>query len=70
MTEKFPLILLDQIHNPNSYVRDFYFFSRAAHPQLSLTHMAPDHAYNALQRQSFILKFLESGKGTHGLTSL
>ncbi|CAL8099332.1 unnamed protein product [Orchesella dallaii] len=53
-----------QIHNPNSYVRDFYFFSRAAHPQLSLTHMAPDHAYNALQRQSFILKFLESGKVT------
>ncbi|OXA46443.1 Protein unc-80 [Folsomia candida] len=53
-----------QIHNPNSYVRDFYFFSRAQHPQLSLVHMAPDHAYNALQRQSFILKFLEIGKVT------
>ncbi|CAG7787075.1 unnamed protein product [Allacma fusca] len=53
-----------QIHSPNAYVRDFYFFSRSQHPQLSLAHMAPDHAYNALQRQAFILKFLESGKVT------
>ena len=54
---------VDQMHNPNAYVRDFYFFSRAQHPQLSLVHMSSDHAYNALQRQSFILKFLEIGKG-------
>ena len=56
-------LVVDQIHSPNAYVRDFYFFSRSQHPQLSLAHMAPDHAYNALQRQAFILKFLESGKG-------
>lgn len=35
------VFFVDQIHNPNSYVRDFYFFSRAQHPQLSLVHMAP-----------------------------
>ncbi|XP_066978451.1 protein unc-80 homolog isoform X1 [Macrobrachium rosenbergii] len=52
----------NQIHNPQSYVRDFYFFKRAQYPQLLMVHMEPDAAYNALQRQAFTQKFLEIGK--------
>ncbi|KAG8225919.1 hypothetical protein J437_LFUL005955 [Ladona fulva] len=51
-----------QIHNPSAYVRDFYFFKRSQYPQLALVHMEPDEAYNALQKQAFILKFVEIGK--------
>lgn len=52
----------DQIHNLQSYVRDFYFFKRAQYPQLLMVHMEPEAAYNALQRQAFTLKLLEIGK--------
>ncbi|XP_065337258.1 protein unc-80 homolog isoform X7 [Cloeon dipterum] len=51
-----------QIHSPNAYVRDFYFFKRSQYPQLQLVHMEPEEAYNALQKQAFILKFVEIGK--------
>lgn len=45
------IYILDQMHNLNSYVRDFYFFRRNFYPQLSLVHMDPEEAYKALQRQ-------------------
>lgn len=55
-------IFTDQIHNPTSYVRDFYFFKRSQYPQLKLIHMKPDEAFNALQRQELMHKFVEIGK--------
>ncbi|XP_046670285.1 uncharacterized protein LOC124360589 isoform X5 [Homalodisca vitripennis] len=51
-----------QIHNPTSYVRDFYFFKRSQYPQLKLVHMKADEAFNALQRQELMHKFVEIGK--------
>ncbi|XP_018896454.1 protein unc-80 homolog isoform X1 [Bemisia tabaci] len=51
-----------QIHNPASYVRDFYFFKRSQYPQLELVHMKTDEAFNALQRQELYRKFVEIGK--------
>ncbi|XP_023931089.1 protein unc-80 homolog isoform X1 [Lingula anatina] len=41
----------NQIHNGNSYVRDFYFFKRNQYPQLSMVHMNPNDAYGKLQMQ-------------------
>ncbi|XP_050693714.1 protein unc-80 homolog isoform X3 [Eriocheir sinensis] len=52
----------NQIHNLQSYVRDFYFFKRTQYPQLLMVHMEPEAAYDALQRQAFTLKLLEIGK--------
>lgn len=52
----------DQIYSPSAYVRDFYFFKRSQYPQLQLVHMEPEEAYNALQKQAFILKYVEIGK--------
>ncbi|KAL0270475.1 UNVERIFIED_CONTAM: hypothetical protein PYX00_007876 [Menopon gallinae] len=51
-----------QIHNPSSYVRDFYFFKRSQYPQLELIYMKPEDAFNGLQRQELIHKFVEIGK--------
>ncbi|XP_076436361.1 protein unc-80 homolog isoform X3 [Babylonia areolata] len=51
-----------QVHNQNSYVRDFYFFRRNFYPQLSLVKMDPADASLALQRRVFMLKFIEIGK--------
>ncbi|KAL3277360.1 hypothetical protein HHI36_012710 [Cryptolaemus montrouzieri] len=51
-----------QIKNPNSYVRDFYFFKRSQYPQLELVHMKEDEAFNALQKQELVQKFIEIGK--------
>lgn len=56
------LLIADQIHNPTSYVRDFYFFKRSQYPQLKLVHMKADEAFNALQRQELMHKFVEIGK--------
>ena len=50
------------IHNPQHYARDFYFFKRAQYPQLSLVHKKPAQAYEELQKQCFLLKFVEIGK--------
>jgi len=55
-------VLLDQIHNLNSYVRDYYCFKRSHYPQLELIHMKPEEAFNALQRQELLHKFIEIGK--------
>ncbi|XP_049834730.1 protein unc-80 homolog isoform X4 [Schistocerca gregaria] len=51
-----------QIHNPSSYVRDFYFFKRSQYPQLELVHMKPEEAFNALQKQELTHKSVEIGK--------
>ncbi|KAJ8665380.1 hypothetical protein QAD02_007042, partial [Eretmocerus hayati] len=51
-----------QIWNPNSYVRDFYFFKRSQYPQLELMHMKPEDAFKALQEQELVHKFTEIGK--------
>ncbi|XP_065199931.1 protein unc-80 homolog isoform X3 [Planococcus citri] len=51
-----------QIHNVNSYVRDYYCFKRSQYPQLELVHMKPEDAFNALQRQELLHKFIEIGK--------
>ncbi|XP_025991098.1 protein unc-80 homolog isoform X11 [Solenopsis invicta] len=51
-----------QIHNPSSYVRDYYFFKRSQFPQIELVHMKPEDAFNALQRQELMHKFVEIGK--------
>ncbi|XP_038219466.1 protein unc-80 homolog isoform X2 [Zerene cesonia] len=51
-----------QIHNPQSYVRDHYFFKRSQYPQLGLVHMEPEEAFNKLQQQELLHKFVEIGK--------
>ncbi|KYB29509.1 Protein unc-80 homolog-like Protein [Tribolium castaneum] len=51
-----------QIRNPSSYVRDYYFFKRSQYPQLELIHMKPEEAFNALQKQELLHKFVEIGK--------
>lgn len=56
------IVLLGQIHNPQNYVRDHYFFKRSQYPQLGLVHMEPEEAFNKLQQQELLLKFIEIGK--------
>ncbi|CAH0723740.1 unnamed protein product, partial [Brenthis ino] len=51
-----------QIHNPQSYVRDHYFFKRSQYPQLGLVHMEPEEAFEKLQQQELLQKFVEIGK--------
>ncbi|XP_076677709.1 unc80, NALCN channel complex subunit isoform X4 [Andrena cerasifolii] len=52
-----------QIRNPSSYVRDYYFFKgRSQFSQIELVHMKPEDAFNALQRQELVHKFVEIGK--------
>ncbi|XP_052748646.1 protein unc-80 homolog isoform X2 [Galleria mellonella] len=51
-----------QIHNPQSYVRDHYFFKRSQYPQLGLVHMEPEEAFHKLQKQELLQKFVEIGK--------
>ncbi|XP_043521274.1 protein unc-80 homolog isoform X3 [Frieseomelitta varia] len=52
-----------QIRNPSSYVRDYYFFKgRSQFSEIELVHMKPEDAFNALQRQELIHKFVEIGK--------
>ncbi len=52
----------ETIHNPQHYVRDFYFFKRTQYPQLELVHKKPAQAYHELQKQCLGLKFVEMGK--------
>jgi len=56
------LIFIGQIHNPTSYVRDYYFFKRSQYPQLELIQMDLVEAFNQLQSQELIHKFIEIGK--------
>ncbi|VVC92531.1 unnamed protein product [Leptidea sinapis] len=51
-----------QIHNSQSYVRDHYFFKRSQYPQLGLVHMKPEEAFDKLQHQELLHKFVEIGK--------
>ncbi|XP_076183174.1 unc80, NALCN channel complex subunit isoform X2 [Ptiloglossa arizonensis] len=52
-----------QIRNPTSYVRDYYFFKgRSQFSEIELVHMKPEDAFNALQRQELVHKFVEIGK--------
>ena len=43
-------------------MRDYYFFKRSQYPQLELVHMKPEEAFNGLQRQELLHKFVEIGK--------
>lgn len=56
------VVFPDQIHNLNSYVRDYYCFKRSQYPQLELVYMKPEEAFNALQKQELLHKFIEIGK--------
>lgn len=58
------------LHNPTSYVRDFYFFKRSQYPQLSLVYIDPEEAYNTVQSHTFHLKLLEIGKALKSLAML
>uniref|UniRef100_T1IVG6 Uncharacterized protein n=1 Tax=Strigamia maritima TaxID=126957 RepID=T1IVG6_STRMM len=52
----------NHIHNPNAFVRDFYFFKRSQYPQLVMVQFNTKQSYAALQKQSFGNKFVEMGK--------
>lgn len=39
-----------------------YFFKRSMYPQLRLVEMRPNEAFNALQKQELVRKFMEIGK--------
>ena len=56
------LIVADQMFNPQSFVRDFYFFKRSTYPQLVLLRQDPVEAYAALQEKAFTHKLIEIGK--------
>lgn len=58
----FYLLILEKILNPNWYVRDLYFFKRSQYPQLRLVEMPTQEAFNALQQQELVKKFVEIGK--------
>lgn len=59
----FQFIFADQIRNSSSYVRDYYFFKgRSQFSEIELVHMKPEDAFNALQRQELVHKFVEIGK--------
>lgn len=52
----------EKILNPNWYVRDLYFFKRSQYPQLRLVEMRMSDAFNALQKQELVKRFMEIGK--------
>lgn len=43
-------------------MRDLYFFKRSQYPQLRLVEMPSQEAFNALQQQELVKKFVEIGK--------
>ncbi|CAF3964235.1 unnamed protein product, partial [Rotaria sp. Silwood2] len=51
-----------QIHIPDTYVRDFYFFRRNIHPQLSLVYMDIKQSQQELEQMSIFLKTTELSK--------
>lgn len=51
-----------QIHIPDTYVRDFYFFRRNIYPQLSLIHMDSKQSQRQLEHMSIFLKTTELSK--------
>ena len=52
----------NQIHVPDIYVRNFYFFRRNFSPQLSLVQMDQKEANKLLEKAAFNLKVLEESK--------
>ena len=46
-------MILGKMHNPNHFVRDFYFFKRSQYPQLTLAHKKPTGEYQ-LQQSTII----------------
>uniref|UniRef100_A0A0R3RUV0 Protein unc-80 n=1 Tax=Elaeophora elaphi TaxID=1147741 RepID=A0A0R3RUV0_9BILA len=50
------------VHNPSSYVRDFYFFHRSLYPQLTLIKLNPDEAHLRMREIAFTQKLIEMGK--------
>ncbi|KAL4003818.1 hypothetical protein ACH3XW_9180 [Acanthocheilonema viteae] len=50
------------VHNPSSYVRDFYFFHRSLYPQLTLVKLNPDEVHLRMRQIAFTHKLLEMGK--------
>uniref|UniRef100_A0A7E4W3C8 UNC80 domain-containing protein n=1 Tax=Panagrellus redivivus TaxID=6233 RepID=A0A7E4W3C8_PANRE len=50
------------LHNPNTYVRDFYFFHRSFYPQLTLTKLDPTAATIKMRQTAFQQKLIEIGK--------
>lgn len=58
----------NHMHNLHSYVRDYYSFKRAQHPQLQLINMDPTKAFDILQNQELINQFLEFGKVSMSLS--
>ncbi|CAF3810181.1 unnamed protein product, partial [Didymodactylos carnosus] len=51
-----------QIHIPDTYVRDFYFFRRNVYPQLSLVYMEHKQAQKQLEHMCLFLKTTELSK--------
>ena len=52
----------DFVHNPSSYVRDFYFFHRSFYPQLTLTKRDRETATIKMRQAAFQQKLIEIGK--------
>uniref|UniRef100_A0A915PNH9 Uncharacterized protein n=1 Tax=Setaria digitata TaxID=48799 RepID=A0A915PNH9_9BILA len=52
----------NSVHNPSSYVRDFYFFHRSLYPQLTLVKLNPDEAHLRMRQMAFTYKLIEMGK--------
>lgn len=55
-------IKTQQIHIPDTYVRDFYYFHRNIYPQLSLITMIPKQAHLQLEQRAIFLKTTELSK--------
>lgn len=50
------------VHNPSSYVRDFYFFHRSFYPQLTLAKMDVGSTLAKMKNCAFQQKLIEIGK--------
>uniref|UniRef100_A0A915IVJ9 Protein UNC80 C-terminal domain-containing protein n=1 Tax=Romanomermis culicivorax TaxID=13658 RepID=A0A915IVJ9_ROMCU len=50
------------LHNPNSYVRDYYFFRRSFYPQLNFVQMDQDEGEAKMKQMAFAMKFCELGR--------
>uniref|UniRef100_A0A914HFS7 Uncharacterized protein n=1 Tax=Globodera rostochiensis TaxID=31243 RepID=A0A914HFS7_GLORO len=50
------------LHNPNAYVRDFYFFHRSFYPQLQLVRLDAPQAQQRIREHAVQQKLIETGK--------
>jgi hypothetical protein len=55
-------IKTQQIHIPETYVRDFYYFRRNVYPQLTLVHMEPTQSQRQLEDAAIQIKTVELSK--------